>query len=558
MSIATYACVLLQALLHICMNVTLNICTRCLIACAHECCIYMRILLHVCAYYYIYYYTYVWMLHYTYARGAWLHAHMNVVHIWECYYMYVHITTCVTTTYMNITLHICMSIYEYYTLRMTHTICMNITLHICMSAYAHCHIHVSISSTHTIYMNIALHICMSMFEYYTICMTHTVCMNATLHICMSAYVYCQIQVNISISSTHTICMNITLHICKSMYEYYTICMIHTICMNSTLYICMSAYKTLPHTLNILSTHTICMNYDSYNMYEYYTTYMHECICTLPHTCERSFNMYEHYTTYMHEYACMLYNMYESYSMHEYYTAYMHEAHEWVMSHMNESCHIWMSHVTYVTWRIHMWHDSFICDMTHSCEAHVHMNIATHMWTCWARTLLWHDDACHCVEHIRTHSASRGAYRAQIKQGCTHGHATCQFPPRFLLFLSSIFWRWIVAKRSLHHVRCIFEQHDHGYECQMHFRTTRSWLWNRTTRSWLWNTLLHVFNFMFFPCPPHSFWQSLVKRLEQSCAWVHLWNIWSSPLHLECHLISISNFNLPGLFSSERGKRDLEN
>jgi len=32
----------------------------------------------------------------------------------------------------------------------------------------------------------------------------------------------------------------------------------------------------------------------------------------------------------------------------------------------------------------------------------------------------------------------------------------------------------------------------------------------------------------------------------------------SLLHLECHLISISNLNLLGLFSTERGKRDLEN
>ena len=30
------------------------------------------------------------------------------------------------------------------------------------------------------------------------------------------------------------------------------------------------------------------------------------------------------------------------------------------------------------------------------------------------------------------------------------------------------------------------------------------------------------------------------------------------LHLECHSISISKLNLSGLFSTERGKRDLEN
>jgi len=32
----------------------------------------------------------------------------------------------------------------------------------------------------------------------------------------------------------------------------------------------------------------------------------------------------------------------------------------------------------------------------------------------------------------------------------------------------------------------------------------------------------------------------------------------SLLHLECHSNSISNLNLPGLFSTERGKRGLEN
>ena len=32
----------------------------------------------------------------------------------------------------------------------------------------------------------------------------------------------------------------------------------------------------------------------------------------------------------------------------------------------------------------------------------------------------------------------------------------------------------------------------------------------------------------------------------------------SLLHLECHFISIANLNLLGLFSTERGKRDLEN
>jgi len=38
---------------------------------------------------------------------------------------------------------------------------------------------------------------------------------------------------------------------------------------------------------------------------------------------------------------------------------------------------------------------------------------------------------------------------------------------------------------------------------------------------------------------------------------YIWNTYSL-LHLECHVILISNLNRIGLFSTERGKRDLEN
>ena len=56
--------------------------------------------------------------------------------------------------------------------------------------------------------------------------------------------------------------------------------------------------------------------------------------------------------------------------------------EWVMSHMNESCHIWMSHVTYEWVMSHLNH-SDMYESCHVCMSHLqssyHQVLFSHEW-----------------------------------------------------------------------------------------------------------------------------------------------------------------------------------
>jgi len=65
-------------------------------------------------------------------------------------------------------------------------------------------------------------------------------------------------------------------------------------------------------------------------------------------------------------------------------------HEWVMSRMHQSCHIWICHV----WIIHVTYESVVSHMNESC----------HRRTSWASKCRWQSHinaSCHILQHTAT-------------------------------------------------------------------------------------------------------------------------------------------------------------
>ena len=73
--------------------------------------------------------------------------------------------------------------------------------------------------------------------------------------------------------------------------------------------------------------------------------------------------------------------------------------------------------------------------------------------------------------------------------------------------------------------------------------------------------IYVYIYIIYICIYIHIYIHIYKYIVSGCRIYlirgQLYYFKSSLLHLECHLITISNFNLLGLFSTERGKRDLQ-
>jgi len=95
--------------------------------------------------------------------------------------------------------------------------------------------------------------------------------------------------------------------------------------------------------------------------------------------------------------------------------------EWVMSHMNESCHIWMSHVTHEWGMSDM--NEFICDMTHvwydmHYTCHIHIKYAP----CTTCCIFPHVTHIKYITHV-THIKYATCHTHQIHHTC-HTHQIC--------------------------------------------------------------------------------------------------------------------------------------
>jgi len=201
--------------------------------------------------------------------------------------------------------------------------------------------------------------------------------------------------------------------------------------------------------------------------------------------------------------------------------------EWVVSHMNESCHIWMSHVTLrqvrecmhsVSWLIHTWHDSLICDMTHSQVT----------WLVYIRHDLFVRDMTQTHDAFvrdMTHSHGDVAYITEHSHMCTSETNTRQRHDSFVRGMTQTYDTFV---RDMTHPYVTWRIHmwcgmQNGTLAHVHLRNEHAstvtiadgtWLFMRTSGIWSW----------YVTCRPHTCHDSFVCHV--TCwylKWlVHMW------------------------------------
>ena len=89
----------------------------------------------------------------------------------------------------------------------------------------------------------------------------------------------------------------------------------------------------------------------------------------------------------------------------------HVTYEWVMSHIYESIHIWMSHVTYAVWMIHV---QAVKSHDRSRHLQQHMDESCHIWMShitYKRVMSHMNESCHIwMSHV--------AYERFMSHTCT--------------------------------------------------------------------------------------------------------------------------------------------